>query len=121
MKRAIRLLAFVACGLLIAACGGDSEVTDPTRPFLIVEIDKTPPDTMMRIEVFNVPLDEDGRLAMEYFVGIRIGSGGYTTVQPLTMFRFGHLCSRPWVVTLNRIDPGQTRPTRLDRKEGTGC
>lgn len=40
-----------------------------------VEIDRTLPDTMSRIEVLNVPLSPDGRLDLDYFVGIGIGSG----------------------------------------------
>ncbi len=123
MKRSVIvwLLARVACGMVIAACGGGGDTTEPTQPYLSVGIDTTPPDTLMRIEVFNVPVRPDGRLAPEYFVGIEIGSGSYFSVQPVTVFRFGHLCSRPWTVTLNRIDTGQARPTRLDREDGLGC
>ncbi len=123
MKRLIVLLLVtsVACGAGLVACGEGGEPTDPTQPYLTVGIDTAVPDTMMRIEVFNVPLRPDGRLAPEYFVGIRIGFGGYTSVQPVTMFRFGHLCSLAWTVSLYRIDPSSVRPIRLDREEGIGC
>lgn len=123
MKRSgtLWLLLTVACGAMIAGCGGGSDSTEPTQPYLSVDIDKTAADTLMRIEVFNVPLRPDGRLAPEYFVGIEIGSGTYFSVQPVTVFRFGHLCSRPWAITLRRTDPNGGRPTRLDRKEGNGC
>ncbi len=123
MKRSgiLWLLVPVACGVVIAACGGGSEATEPTQPYLSVGIDKTPTDTLMRIEVFNVPLRPDGRLAPEYFVSIEIASGTYFSVQPVTIFRFGHLCSRPWAITLRKTDPDGSRSSRLDRKEGTGC
>lgn len=116
----INRLAMVSLLAVISvSCGG--EITEPPSPYLTVDIDMTPPDTIMKVEVFNIPLRPDGRLASEYFVGLRLGARRYTSVQPVTTFRFGHLCALAWTITLNRVEPGAVRPTRLDSEQGSGC
>jgi hypothetical protein len=115
MRRLVMLLLV----LVPVACG--DETTEPPQPDLIVHIDKTPPDTIMHIEVLNVPLRADGRLSPDYFVGLRIGTRYFWSVQQVTRFPFAHACFLTWTITLNKVEPGEESPTRLDSEEGTGC